>query len=659
MLIKISSQPSALYKSWERFTKSGKLPKSLNSQIHDSWQRCSEFTLNPTNTNISKRLHQVEIDRLLDNNSMLLNASDSSLSILENSIKTIPYALILSDPQGNILYKSGNGPVSDYFDKANLIVGGNCSESIIGTTAPGIALVEKEPAIVLQEEHYSQIYHWCCCSAFPIFDIENRLVGCIDITFLNDQADKISFLHGLNTATVKSIQSSLHIQQLLKKMGDARSIIESTTNLAKSNILIIDKSGRILLANQQASNLLKIPVYNLTGEHYREILESDAIVSCFSTHKKLDGIAKLKNRESLQNDCYAFARPLHNPDGVFVGTMVTLHEKTRQWSLSKNLNEENYSFQTLIAKSPRMTRAIILAQRFADKDLPILLQGDTGTGKEVFAHAIHNHSKRRHGPFIPVNCAAIPCDLLESELFGYVKGAFTGALREGKKGKFEVAEDGTLFLDEINSMPISAQGKLLRAVEDGEIVQIGGHDYKHVNVRIITASNTNLNDEFQKSHFRKDLFYRLSLVMINLPSLKERIGDIEPLVTYFLEKFAARLRISTPRVSPHTMQKLYDHNWPGNVRELENCIKFAIHITDSNIILPEHLPDYLNDRYFEDDEQVDYSDFNMKINKSVLIQAIESSGGNIGKAAKKLAVSRSTIYRMRKQCGLIDKTKKA
>ena len=178
-------------------------------------------------------------------------------------------------------------------------------------------------------------------------------------------------------------------------------------------------------------------------------------------------------------------------------------------------------------------------------------------------------------------------------------------------------------------------------------------------MRIITASNVNLHHEFQRGHFRKDLFYRLSLVRIYLPMLKERIGDIGPLVTYFLEKFAAKLRVSTPKIHPRAMQKLYDHDWLGNVRELENCIKFAIHLVDSNIILPEHLPDYLNDGSIKDNEQVGYSDSIIKINKTILTQTIESSNGHIGEAAKKLGVSRSTIYRMRKKFDLIGKPKRS
>jgi sigma-54 dependent transcriptional regulator, acetoin dehydrogenase operon transcriptional activator AcoR len=655
LLIKIPHPHSPRYKSWEEFTKTGKLTKVSNSPIYASWQRCLELNLNPSDMNISKKLPKGDLSRLFSNNIMLVKASESSLSILENSIHEMPYALILCDPQGNILYKSGNGLVSDYFDQANLVIGGNCSESEIGTTAPGIALVEKKPIIVLQEEHYSKIYHWCCCSAFPIFDIEKGLVGCIDITFLNDQADKMNFLHGLNIATVKSIQSSLHIHQLLEKMGEARDIIESTSNLTKNNILIIDRSGRILLANQQASNLLKVPVYKLTGEHYQEILESDAIVSCFSTQKKLQGIAKLKSRDALDKNYFAQARPLHNHEGVFIGSVVTIDEEKKQWPVSQSSHEINYTFQALIGESPGMTRAIKLARRFADTDMPILLQGDTGTGKEVFAHAIHNHSNRRDGPFIPVNCAAIPHDLLESELFGYSKGAFTGALREGKKGKFEMAEGGTLFLDEINSMPIGAQGKLLRAVEDGEIVQLGDHVYKHVNVRIIAASSANLDEEFQKGHFRKDLFYRLSLVRIFLPNLKSRIEDLEPLVHYFLEKFAGKLRRKAPRIHPLAMQSLYAHNWPGNVRELENCIKFATHLIDSDIIMPEHLPDYLREGGLEEHVTVD-SNCLIQMDKTMILHALESSNGSIGEAAKKLGISRSTIYRKRRQYGLVGKT---
>jgi transcriptional regulator with PAS, ATPase and Fis domain len=274
--------------------------------------------------------------------------------------------------------------------------------------------------------------------------------------------------------------------------------------------------------------------------------------------------------------------------------------------------------------------------------MPILLEGETGTGKEMFAQSIHNQSHRSHGPFVPVNCAAIPRELVESELFGYQGGAFTGARKEGKKGKFELADGGTLFLDEVNSMSSALQAKLLRVLENGEIMRLGDHEYKHINVRVIAASSVFLEEHLGSESFREDLFYRLSLVRIRLPSLRERMEDFEDLALRFLEKSARRFGKDVSRIHPDVMSLFRAHNWRGNIRELENCFEFSICQAEGNILLPEHLPDYLLS--LPQPGKPGRVEKIQKIESSLLVQALESAQGNIGLAAKRLGISRSTLY---------------
>jgi transcriptional regulator with PAS, ATPase and Fis domain len=523
---------------------------------------------------------------------------------------------------------------------------------VIGTTAPGIVLVEEKPSVVMREEHYDEIYHWCCCSASPIFDFEGRLTGCLDFTLFHDQAHHMDFLFGLNVTTAKSIQSSLHIQQLLERMEGAKDFIDSTSNLTKERLLILERTGRILHANEKAADLLGLPVHKLLGEHYQQVMESATVASCLTSRTPKRGRLTPRQPNAWSGSHFVQARPLHDKEARFLGSLLILEAGKKKWhEPSRNGHGISYEFRSVIGRSPGIRRAVKLAQKFADSDVSILLQGDTGTGKEMFAQAIHIHSSRKNGPFVPVNCAAIPRDLAESELFGYERGAFTGALREGKKGKFEMAEGGTLFLDEIDSMSLGLQAKLLRAVEDGEIVQLGGHTYKHIDVRIITASSVGLDEEIRGGRFRKDLFYRLSLVRILLPPLVERIEDLDLLAHSILEKCCQKQGTTIRRIHPDAMERLCGHDWPGNIRELENCLEFGVCLAEGDVLLPEHLPDYLAGD--ESTQSRFLSSGQHTVEKSMIERAIELAGGDLREAARQLGVSRSTLYRKRKRFGIL------
>ena len=251
----------------------------------------------------------------------------------------------------------------------------------------------------------------------------------------------------------------------------------------------------------------------------------------------------------------------------------------------------------IIGGSPLLNRAIDTARQVAPTDMSVLITGESGSGKEVFSHIIHQMSTRKHGAFIAVNCGAIPEGTIDSELFGHEKGSFTGAI-SAKEGWFESANGGTLFLDEVGDLPLSTQVKLLRVLQEREIVRVGSRKPQKINVRLIAATNVNLEDAVNAGHFREDLYYRIKVVPIELPPLRERIGDILPLVNHFLKVYTGRLNTFIPRLSPASVHALENYPWPGNIRELENTIHRALLVSSGGVIHPKdlHLP-YITNKF--------------------------------------------------------------
>jgi len=308
---------------------------------------------------------------------------------------------------------------------------------------------------------------------------------------------------------------------------------------------------------------------------------------------------------------------------------------------ASHLHSAKYNFDYIIGESQKIKDAIRLAKKAAQSDSVVLLQGESGTGKELFAHAIHNYSRRKNGPFIALNCGAIPDTLMESELFGYEAGAFTGAKSQGQIGKFELANSGTLFLDEISELPLESQTSLLRVLQDHTITRIGGNKAIPIDVRIIAATNKDLFAEIQKDRFRLDLFYRINVISIDIPPLRERLEDIEILTHHYLTKLGSKLHNSFVKVSPEVKQIFYQYKWPGNIRELINVLERALHLLEEDLILPQHLPLQLKNAQDFSKNEFLWENAEVKLIKSALIQ----TGNNISKAAELLGIGRATLYR--------------
>ncbi|MDY0359846.1 MAG: sigma 54-interacting transcriptional regulator [Desulforegulaceae bacterium] len=335
--------------------------------------------------------------------------------------------------------------------------------------------------------------------------------------------------------------------------------------------------------------------------------------------------------------------PMRDAFGILRGVTASIRDLT-ELNLAKEQILKEQNFNGIIGKDPEMLKVFQQIKDLGLYDTPVHIHGDTGTGKELVARAIHNESTRNTMPFVPINCGALPEGLIESELFGHVKGSFSGALRD-KKGRFELADKGTIFLDEIGDLPKDVQVKLLRVLQEGTFEKVGGESTVKVDVRIISATNKDLKQAVKKGEFRDDLYYRLNVVPIFLPSLKERKNDIPVLCSHFLKKTAKRHKQEPLNISKRALSALMDYDWPGNIRQLENVIEYSIIHASGTYIDFENLPEEIQEASNIEDKSLKTKGSKGKLNRAAVIYALEKSGGNKTNAAKILGVGRATLYR--------------
>ncbi len=327
-----------------------------------------------------------------------------------------------------------------------------------------------------------------------------------------------------------------------------------------------------------------------------------------------------------------------------------LHKRVEE--LEDNIQKE-YSFDNIVSSDQNMQSLFKMISKVLNNDITVLINGESGTGKELVARAIHYNGNRKDEPFIVVNCASIPRELLESELFGHEKGSFTGA-HQRKIGKFELAKNGTIFLDEIGEMEMSLQAKILRVIQQKEFDRVGGNEVIPTNARILSATNRDLQQAVENREFREDLYYRLSSFPIVIPPLRERKGDVVILINYFIESFNKKMGMEIKGVTKPALKVLYDYDWPGNVRELENSIERCMILTDSDYIDVSHLPEQLMDDSYVPNINLSgemFSDSSPiipfeKLKEEAIKHAVRVTNGNIVEAAKKLRIGRATFYRL-------------
>jgi len=447
-------------------------------------------------------------------------------------------------------------------------------------------------------------------------------------------------------------------------------------NLLAERIVVVDHKGIILYINEAYCEFLGTTVKDAVHRPVQDVIENSRMHIVAKTgQKELAALHPINGSEMIANRF-----PIIE-DGKIVGAVGTVMFRTPdEWQMYKTkiqgLVEElkyyktkvekelksKYHFNHLIGNSPAFAATKKLAERISESNSSVLLIGESGTGKELFAHAIHNSSMRASLPFVAINCASIPEHLLESELFGYEDGAFTGAKKGGKKGQFEIANNGTLFLDEIGDMPLSMQSKLLRVLQEKEVQRVGGQRSIAVDVRIIAATHRELEALVVEGKFRQDLYYRLNVIKIDIPPLRERKEDIPLISQNLLKKLERKFYRKGIALSPYVEERLMQHSWPGNIRELENVLERSINVLDGKTIEVAHLPLYLRDMEMDNNyvpaahpsnnqqalkEELQISSLKeilAKAEKEAILNALHITNGNKQEAARVLKIGKTSFY---------------
>ncbi len=439
-------------------------------------------------------------------------------------------------------------------------------------------------------------------------------------------------------------------------------MLDEILSYAYEGYVLVDADGKIVKMNYE--KLMGIKEEEVIGLPVEDIIENTRMHIIVKTGKKeirdvqrIQGYDMITNRIPIIKDGEvkgAFGTVLFKDISEvkeLAHQLLDLQSKINKYKVEiERIEGAKYSFESIITNNSKMNYLKKVARMASYTNSTVLITGESGTGKELFAHAIHKSSYRKNGGFIAINCSAIPRELLESELFGYDRGAFTGAKKEGRKGKFEQASGGTIFLDEIGSMPLDMQAKILRVLEAKEFERIGSNKTISLDARVIAATNENIEEQIKSGKFREDLYYRLNVVPIEIPPLRDRIEDIELISDKILEDLLFEMQLGSKTIHDKTISILQTHTWPGNVRELRNVIERAINLSPGEAIMPEHLPKSIIAKASKEDIKCEkkiplLKDALIDREREIIEEALNISGGNKTLAADKLGIHRTALYK--------------
>lgn len=616
--------------------------------VKKSHERSAKYGIEKNRIFPKKILNFEEANHTLENNQRLLNNATPFIKILYDFLEGSGFFIVLTDKEGCILNVIGDKDVVEMALNLNMVVGAYMSENSIGTNAMGIALKDDIPIQISQSEHFVTAYHRWTCSAAPIHDIDGSIIGSLNLTGTNDKVHPHTL--GLVVASVKSIENQINVENAKEELRETYQYMNTIIDSMSLGIYAIDKDGILKTINKEACSVLGIKEKEIVNKNVDVILPDwRNIFERLKNGKGYDNREIVLNNGLIKGRYNASATPILIHKEI-IGMVIAFKEMQKVSNLVNKYSGKRavYSFSDIVGESKEIKKVISYAKAISASPSTVLIEGESGTGKELLAQAIHNNSDRRNNTFIAINCGAIPKSLIESELFGYEEGSFTGARKGGYLGKFELANGGTLFLDEIGEMPLDMQVNLLRVLQEGYVTRVGGDKVIPVDVRIIAATNKNLKEEALKGSFREDLYYRLSVIPIKIPPLRERKEDIPILIRYFFRTKAKKLNKNLNSMNADLYIKMMNYDWPGNIRELENCIENVVNLNgESTMFFDNNVIDNsnnkaLNSQIVNMDTGISYT--LEELEGLAIINAIEKSEHNMTKAAKLLGITRATLY---------------
>ena len=638
--------------AWKEFTRTGAVGSAqLRQPILESWERCRKAEVDPGPGRSWDLLSEKDPER---KKTRLIEIARPIIDTLYECIRGSESVIVLINQEGYILKTVGDLSALTAAEKLNFGPGANWNEQSVGTNAIGTALAVGSAIQVTGSEHYCESHHVWTCSAAPIRDMSGMVIGCLDMSGPRENAHPHTL--GMVVNAVRAIENHLLTEESHENLVKAHRYMATVFNSVSEGLITINDEGTVTDINSAAARLFNLQPGEMLGKRAGAVLRSNRkVTESLATGKEYSEEEVELNTSAGPVRCVTSAKSVVNEYGIKDGCVVTLRKCRPMWPVQKSTfkHSARFTFSDVIGESRPIHGAREKAKKAAKSPSTILLLGETGTGKEVFAQAIHNASDRKQGPFIAVNCGAIPRELIHSELFGYSEGAFTGARRGGQPGKFELADGGTILLDEIGDMPMTMQTNLLRVLEDRIVVRVGGDKPIHVDVRVIAATSRDLEEEVEKGDFRKDLYYRLNVFSIPLPPLRECKKDLPLLAGHFVERLSRKLGKDIKNIDQAVFSIISGYSWPGNVRELRNVLEQAVSLADGEELLAEHLPTHLEQEESLVSEVDDEGVISLKaLEKMAIERALSSCGGNVTKAARALGIRRSTLYEKMKKYGI-------
>ncbi|EJL05062.1 MULTISPECIES: sigma-54-dependent Fis family transcriptional regulator [Pseudomonas] len=598
--------------------------------IQASWSRCRAFGLSHQSVPSFDQLPADGVAQLLESQHSLVQTTHQEvLPYYENILSNSNCLIMLADNQGQVLTSWGTQRFIEPRLAHGFSAGASWMERSTGTNAIGTALACEQAVHIEHDEHFLKANRFMTGSAAPIFDAERKVIAVLDVS--SDSYLPPSHTLGMVKMMSQTVENRL-ILNLFRGEHFQLTFNTGLNNLDSqwAGLLVFDESGQVLSANRRADNLLGLSLSRVS-------IESLFKVSLLELLNQPDGLPfALQASGNNRFQCL-----LRRPSQVSIKARIFTETPPSPAPANNAI-----SLNTLHLGDSRVEKAVRQAERLLEKDIPLLIHGETGVGKEVFVKALHQASSRCKQAFIAVNCAAIPAELVESELFGYEKGAFTGANQKGSIGLIRKADRGTLFLDEIGDMPLPTQARLLRVLQERCVQPVGSAELFPVDIRIISATNRSLREQVQLGRFREDLYYRIGGLTLELPPLRER-SDKQALFKRLWEHH--REPTQWAGLSREVLDLFERHPWPGNLRQVSSVLQVALAMAEEQPIRPEHLPDdFFVDLEMEPMETpeplaVDLND------AEDLNRQLQAVGGNISHLARRLGVSRNTLYKRLRQ----------
>jgi len=635
--------------AWTKFVGQGVIDStSLDPAVARSWRYCQEVGVEPCSPPHLECCDAEALEKRRQDHFDLIAIARPFMEDIYQFAGESDMVVYLTDAALYIMDWLGDRTLQRTLQSMGIDDGTRLVDEQIGTNAAAMALNDGVPAQVVGPEHFCLTYHSLTDTAAPIHAPTGEMMGVIGIVTLEPNSHPHTL--SIAMAAAKAIESQLQTELSLSEAHQHLAELNIALQAMSKGIVFLDTEGRVTHINACASDILGIPHRLAMGRGLSTLIglptEMEMAMAQQTSIAEKEVIFRTTNGP---RPCLMAMDALRKGSGL-LGFILTLEHNAEVRRLVHRMvgTRAHFTFDDILGQDLEMQRVLYYARTVAQSDSTVLLLGESGTGKEMFAQAIHNGSRRADGPFVAINCAAIPRELMASELFGY-EGAFAVG-EEGRPGKFELADGGTIFFDNVDGMPLDMQAGLLRVIDTREVVRLGGARTIPLDVRVIAASNNvDLAGAVRRGRFRADLFYRLHVLTLTIPPLRERGNDILLLVAYLIEKFGRRLK-KTVTVSPEAMAVLQSYHWPGNVRELENVLERAMHMVSDSKLTVEHVPRELRMATIGG---IDKAILTLQeAERQAIIRAGRALRGNTTKMAEALGIGRTTLWRKMKAFNL-------